>query len=339
MPATIKKNVLLAPRTTLSVGGEAEYFAQVTTVEELREVLVWAKREKFPWRVLAGGTNVLIPDVGLPGLTVCPSFLGASYEGNEETLVTVGAGVILDTLVSELVEKKIWGLENLSSIPGTVGAVPIQNVGAYGVEAKDIVHSVTVFNIETDTIEELSNDACVFGYRDSIFKHEGGKHYIITAVTFRVSSQPRPQISYRDLATFFKTNSSPSIAEIRDAVIQIRGKKFPDWNVVGTAGSFFKNPIIARDLFEGLRMKYPELPGYEVGGEEVKVSLGWVLDKICGLKGYEEHGIGLYREQALVLVCKKGSRAVDIVAFSQRIIDMVFSATGIVVEREVTILT
>ncbi len=338
MPATIKKNVPLASYTTLGVGGEAEYFATVTTLEELREVVLWAKEERLRISILAGGSNVLVPDTGLRGLIIRPAFESISYKEGEEVRVTVGAGIALDSLVSELVEKKLWGLENLSAIPGTVGAVPIQNVGAYGVEAKNIVESVTVFNTETDSVEELSNSACAFAYRDSIFKYEAGKHYIITAVTFRVSTTPRPQLVYRDLVTFFETNPSPSIGEIRNAVIQIRSKKFPDWHVIGTAGSFFKNPIIPRDLFQSLQVKYPELLGHEVDGDRIKVSLGYVLDKICGLKGYEENGIGLYTEQALVLVCKKGSRADDVALFSQRIIDRVFDATGIAIEREVTIL-
>jgi len=340
MSFTIKKDVPLAPYTTLGVGGSAEHFSEVHSVEELREVVLWTKGQSLPLTILAGGSNVLINDRGIPGLVIRPCFTDVTYTAEaSEVFVTAGAGILLDDLVALLVEKKLWGLENLSSIPGTVGAVPIQNVGAYGVEAQDIVHSVSVYNTETDTVAEMTADACLFNYRDSIFKHTGGKKYIIIGVTFRVSEVPSPRLSYRDLALFFEGRTEVSINDVRDAIIHIRSKKFPDWRSVGTAGSFFKNPIISEEIFVKLKALYPDLPGYSMENNTVKISLGWILDHICNMKGYSQGRVGLYSEQALVLVCQKGISATEIENFAKHIIDCVYEKIQITIEREVTILS
>jgi UDP-N-acetylmuramate dehydrogenase len=341
-PALIQQNIPLAPYTTLGVGGSAEFFAEVTTVEELQNVVRWAKECLHAITILGGGSNMLIRDGGIKGLVIRPRIGGITYEvlgkNQDEVCATVGAGVALDACIAECVQKGFWGLENLSAIPGTVGAIPVQNVGAYGVEAKDIVHSVTAYNMETDTFEQLSNSECNFGYRDSIFKHTYRSTHIITAVTLCVSHTPKRIISYKDLAVYFNEHAEPALQEIRNAVISIRSKKFPDLQVIGTAGSFFKNPIIPRTDFLALKEKYPELPGYEDIHGRVKIALGWVLEHVCNLKGFREGAIGLFEKQALVLVCEKGISADTVEAFSQQIIDIVFAKTGIVVEREVNVI-
>lgn len=340
IPSIIKQNIPLAPYTTLGVGGRAEYFCEVTSEAELRDVLSWAAHHNKKVTVLGGGSNILVSDEGIKGLVLKLCFLGTTYEqqGAEITLVTAGAGVSFDSLIKELVEKKLWGLENLSAIPGTVGAVPIQNVGAYGVEVAEVITKVHAYNSETNTIQDLDHRACAFGYRDSFFKSDEGKKYIILSVTFSVSSNANPKILYKDLAEYFKDEKNVDIAGVRDAVCKIRAQKFPDYTVMGTAGSFFKNPIISREEFERLRAMYPELPGFPNGEEMVKISLGWILDKVCNLKGYCVGDVGLYEKQALVLFCTKGISANEIFSFSEKIIEMVFEKTGIHVEREVTLL-
>jgi UDP-N-acetylmuramate dehydrogenase len=252
--------------------------------------------------------------------------------------VRAGAGVVLDDLVSHMVHRGVWGLENLSHIPGLVGAVPIQNVGAYGVEAGEHIETVTVFDPDTLTTFDLTQGACAFGYRTSHFKTEEGKRLIITHVTFRLSHEPRPQIHYKDFREYFKEGDTPTQNAIRDAVIAIRMRKFPDWHRVGTAGSFFKNPIISATEYSDLLRRYPKLPGFLQKDGRVKVSLGWILDHVLSLKGYQKGNVGLSHAQALVLVRYGDATAEEIISFSDEVIKKVFEVTRIIVEREVVTL-
>ena len=238
MPEFIQKNIPLAPYTTLGAGGAAEYFAEVRSLDELKEAVHWAKVHALTVRLLAGGSNVLVPDAGVSGLVLRPQFTDVVYEDMGEDVVhaEVGAGVALDAFVAETVLRGLWGIENLSGIPGSVGATPVQNVGAYGVEVKDVITSVRVYDIASETFSVLENRACTFAYRDSLFKRAEGKDLIITHVTFALSKKPDPKITYKDLALYFAENPSVTLSKIRDAVLTIRSKKFPDWTVVGTAG-------------------------------------------------------------------------------------------------------
>lgn len=339
MSIEILKDVPLAPMTTLKVGGSASHYARVTTEAELREAVLYAKDNALPLVVLGGGSNVLVPDTGIHALAVQPLFTTVTYTDEDAytVLARVGAGVVLDTFIAETVVQGLWGLENLSSIPGSVGGVPVQNVGAYGVEAKDVVSSVTVFDRETGISTELTNEECRFAYRTSLFKHEEGRRYIITHVSFRLSRNPIPKVSYKDLATRFAQVEGVTQSDIRNAVIEIRRGKFPDWHVVGTAGSFFKNPIIEEEAFTMLKERYPDMPGFPHNGK-VKVSLGWILDHVLHLKGYRVGSVGLYEAQALVLVTYGESSGTEILTFSERVIEKIFDATGISVEREVVVL-
>lgn len=327
----------LAPYTTLGAGGNAEFFAEVDTEEGLMDAVRWAKGKQLSVHILAGGSNVLVPDEGVAGLVIRPLFSGVTYaEENDRVLATVGAGVPLDAFVAETVEKELWGIENLSGIPGTVGATPVQNVGAYGVEIQHVVSWVRVFDCTAEKFFEMQNDACMFGYRDSIFKKEEGKNLVITHVTFSLSRIAAPKIAYKDLAERFASTDVPLIADIRNAVLEIRSRKFPDWKVVGTAGSFFKNPIIPEAQGAAVLAKYPDIPSFSHEDGMMKISLGWVLDKVCGLKGYREGNVGLYEAQALVLVCEKGTSAHEIENFAEKISDRVFEKISVRIEREVT---
>ncbi|QQR64949.1 UDP-N-acetylmuramate dehydrogenase [Candidatus Kaiserbacteria bacterium] len=339
MPSCIRTDIPLAPHTTLGVGGPAQFFAEVDCVAVLEEVVIWAKREGHPITLLGCGSNVLISENGIRGLVIRYVASEIAYEERADVVrVTADAGVILDALIHELVLKDLWGLENLSAIPGHVGAVPVQNVGAYGVEAKEIIESVFVYDTSCGQTRTLTNTECAFGYRDSLFKKAEGSKYIILSVTFTVVHMRAPRLTYKDLTEYFGTQTQPSLHEIREAIITIRGKKLPDWHEIGTAGSFFKNPIVPLAVYEALVQRYPELPGFPQQDGDVKVSLGWILDRVCGLKGYREGKVGLYEKQALVLVCEHGATAREVTDFVARIIALVYEKTSIVIEPEVRML-
>ena len=330
----ISTHISLAPYTTLHVGGPAEFFVEIHSAEELVDAVTWAKKYGHPMSILGGGSNVLVSDDGVKGLVVKNEIGGISYrEEGTDVLVTAGAGIVWDVLVADFVFRGLWGLENLSAIPGRVGATPIQNVGAYGVEVSDRIVSVRAFDTDADLYTDLSADMCDFAYRDSLFKRDGGARYIITAVTYRLSHTPQPKLDYKDLREYFGTRSSTQ-DEIRQAVIAVRKKKFPDWNSIGTAGSFFKNPVVPALKFKELKDRYPDLPGFETT-EGVKVPLGYVLDRILGLRGVRNGNVGTYEGQALVLVNYGGAQAHEVDAFATDIEQKVFKETGIVIEREV----
>ncbi len=339
MSDLILKDVTLAPYTTLGIGGNAEYFATVETIDDLQKVVAWAQGRSLPITIIGGGSNVLVADKGVAGLTVRTMISGITYHEHESFVqVKAGSGVLLDELIDGTVTESLWGLENLSGIPGTVGGAPIQNVGAYGVEVRNVIESVEVYNTRTGMIEVLSNEMCDFAYRDSLFKHEAGKQYIVTSVTFRVSKKSNPQITYKDLSRQFRAVPAPSIREIRDAVCEIRKNKFPNWHVTGTAGSFFKNPRVDATVATLLRARYSELPLYEERDGRFKVALGWILDRVLSLKGFREGNVGLYEHQALVLVNHGGATADEVSAFSSHIMQKIFDETNICVEREVVVL-
>lgn len=337
MTLAIRHNVLLSAYTTLKIGGPAKYFVTVSSVAELKAAVYFAQQNKLPLFVLGGGSNVQAPDAGFTGLVVHLAILGITHDmmtDSEHVVVTAGAGEGLDALILQTVESGWWGLENLSHIPGTVGATPVQNVGAYGVTIGEYITAVTVYNTQTNQTEILTQAECGFGYRDSIFKHQAGQQYIIVSVTISLSLHPQPRIDYPDLTHHFATQT-PTLAAIRDAIIAIRSAKFPDWTKVGTAGSFFKNPIVVRAVGLQLQTTYPNLPLYEVDDNHVKVALGFILDKICGLKGYTDKNVCLYEQQALVLVAASGATSDEVDQFVQKISDVVFAKTKIHIEREV----
>lgn len=335
MALKVERNVLLAQHTTLHVGGVADYFVVVKTEEELVEALQFAQQVAVSSLILGGGSNVLISDAGYRGLVIQNKIDGTIIEAKVDNVrVSVGAGVVLDELVADTVSKGYWGLENLSAIPGTVGATPIQNVGAYGVEVSSLITTVTAIHCETFTVKVFTNAECQFDYRDSFFKSPEGRQWVVMNVTFTLSKKPNAKLTYGALTALSEeANITPAL--VRAEVVRIRSTKFPDWNVVGTAGSFFKNPIVTKAKFESLQTEYPDIVGYEVAEESVKVSLGWVLDNVCHLRGYCENGLCLYEKQALVLVNMSAADAAAVDAFAQKIAAIVKEKTDIEIEREV----
>lgn len=335
MMEQIQNNIQLDAYTTLHVGGVADYLVEVSTKDELTAALLWAKAhtEASPL-ILGGGSNVLISDAGYRGLVIINRIEKLSYtEVGESILLTVGAGNSLDAVVADTVLQGYWGLENLSAIPGTIGATPVQNVGAYGVEVSELIESVVAIHIDTQEEKEFTKNECAFQYRDSYFKSEEGSLWVIVEVKFLLSLIPLPRTAYADLKEL--NNVTPTQKQIRETIISIRSKKFPDWKSVGTAGSFFKNPIITKEAFLQLQNEYNDIPGYEQEGGGVKISLGFVLDSICGLKGYRVDNVRLFEQQALVLVADKNASAEEIDLFAKKIEEKVFEKTKIKIEREV----
>ena len=337
MAVALQSNVPLAGHTTLKVGGTAELFTTVTTTDGLLEALAYANANHKSVVILGGGSNTLVLDTGVSGLVIKIAIEGITVTDEESgVLVTAGAGVLFDALVAMCVQEGLWGLENLSSIPGTVGATPVQNVGAYGVEVGDLISAVHVYDTQEKKFTTLTRSECQFGYRDSLFKHEVGR-FIVTEVTYALSRVPQRRLSYKDLTLWFTDEPEPSLAAIRAAVTAIREQKFPDWHVVGTAGSFFKNPVVSHEQGMLLRSQYPELPLFPAAGQGMKVALGWILEHVLKVKGIRDGNVGTYAGQALVRVAVDGATASEVDAFAHTLGRVVYDRTRITIEREVTI--
>lgn len=344
-----RENVPLAPLTTFRVGGAARYLCEARSEEDLRAAAAFAKEKGLSLLVLGGGSNMLVSEEGFPGVVARMTMAGVTREERDGAVfVTAAAGESWDGLVAWAVAWGLWGVENLSLIPGTVGAAPVQNIGAYGTEVKDVIESVRAMDLGTGAIRDFSNAECRFSYRESFFKTEEGKRFAILSVTFRLSAAPRPNLSYKDLAEAFVGKQSPSLSEIRAAVIAIRTGKFPNLAEVGTAGSFWKNPIICRDHYDGIKKRFPDIPGFTVPvpadspyaarGGLVKVPLAWILDRVCGLKGFSMGKVGLFKNQPLVLVAERGASAADVLALEAHVEGLVKERAGIEIEREVQIV-
>ncbi len=337
MPLEIKKNVSLETLNTFKVAGKAKYFAEINSVDHLKEAIEFAKKNKLSIFILGGGSNVLISDKSFDGLVLKMNIKGVSWKETEDSVeVTAGAGETWDEVVKESVERNLYGLQNLSGIPGSVGGAPVQNIGAYGAEIKDVLRSVEVFDKEKSVFLNFSNEDCKFGYRDSIFKTKEGARYVIIKVTLSLKKNSSLNLSYKDVTLYFASKKHiPTLKEVRQAILEIRNKKFPDLSKVGTAGSFFKNPIVSKEKYDELLRKYPNMPSYALPNSLVKIPLAWIIDKVCGLKGKREDNVGTFENQAIVLVNWNGATGTEIKNFAEKIKKEVKAKTGIEVEMEV----
>jgi len=337
-----QEHVALKDQTTFKIGGFARYFCRVEHDKDIMEAVSFAHEKKLPFFVLGGGSNVLISDKGFQGLVIKMDILGIEFfnRPNGTVEVVAGAGESWDFLVGLCVDKNLYGLENLSAIPGTVGAAPVQNIGAYGEEVKNSIKQVEVFDTEDLKIKILNNKQCKFSYRDSIFKKPGGKNYIITKVVFDFKQNSRLKTDYKDVAMYLEENKikEPTLMQIRNAVIEIRSKKFPDLKRYGTAGSFFKNPIVSIGVFKNLQKKYPDLPSFTVSKTKIKIPAAWLLDHACGYKGIKEGNVGTYENQALVLVNYGGASAEETYNLAEKMREGILEKTGIKLEFEVQLV-
>lgn len=331
-----QEHIPLAPKTTMKTGGSARYFFSVETEDEVVVAVTYAHEHGLPVFVLGGGSNVVVGDTGFPGVVIEMKIPGISMEDHGDgVLVHAGAGVVWDDLVRTATEHGLWGIENLACIPGSVGATPVQNIGAYGAEANDTIVSVRAYDTEHAMFVEFDHDACEFGYRTSMFKRAGRGRFVITHVSFALSRTGTPDCSYRDLAERFAGITPETITsqDVRTAVCAIRAGKLPDPTRVPNSGSFFKNPTITHEAFGELMRVFPQVSGRK-DARGVKLSAAQLID-LCGWKGKRVGDAGVYERHALVLVNHGAASAHDIDTLAQSIARDVNTKTGIVLEREV----
>jgi len=303
----IRKNVPLAKLTTMRVGGPARFFSVAKTIDGLKQAVLFAKGRNLPIFILGSGSNIIVGDKGFGGLVIKIELEGIVFEDYSfgKTLVTSYAGENWDKLVELVVGKNLYGIENLSLIPGTVGAAPIQNIGAYGTEVKETIEWVEVFDTETMKVKKLGRDECSFRYRDSIFKKEEENKFVVTRVALVLGNEGTLRTDYKDVEQYLLEHniSNPTLHDLREIVIAIRESKLPNVAHLGTVGSFFKNPVVPKKHYERLLKKYPDLPGYSVPHSSgIKIPLAWVLDTACGWRGVKRGNVGVYDKQPLVLV-------------------------------------
>lgn len=331
----IQENILLKDFTTLKVGGQSRYFMVVKTEGDLKQALTFAKSRKLPIFVLGGGSNILVSDHGFIGLVIKNEIKGIKFidQSDDKVILEVGAGEILDEVISLSVIRNLCGLENLSGIPGTVGGGAVQNAGAYGVEIKDTILSVTGLNATNGKEFSFNNLDCHYGYRNSIFKNN--KKFIITAARFVLNKKILFNIEYAGLKNMLEGIEKVKALNVREAVLKIREEKLPDWHKIGTAGSFFMNPVITEGKYKELKTKFSEMPGYSEEDGKIKVSLAWILDNICNLKGFKEGKVELYNKQPLILINNGGATEKEIYNFSEKIKKIVKEKTGIEIISEV----
>ena len=334
----IYNNINLANRNSFGVVESAATLVEFDSVNELREYFTTEKPER--WYVLGAGNNTLFTKF-YDGALIVPKSGARTIlsDDGERVDIRVEAAHDWDELVAWSVEQGLWGIENLSAIPSSVGAAPVQNIGAYGAEAKDAITVVEYFDTRTMEVVRLSNEECRFAYRESIFKQELKGVAIILAVEFRLSRTPRPNLGYGDVIKEVEARGGATLANIRDAICAIRSSKLPDPKVLGNAGSFFKNPIVEREVAEALLERYPDMPHYPVAGDNTKIKLaaGWLIDK-SGLKGYREGSVGVHERQALVLVNYGGATGGDVIALAEYVCGEVKKNFGVEISPEVNIL-
>lgn len=335
----IQENTSLKPYNTFGIDAKARFFTKVSGLAELKEALLFAEAQTIPILILGGGSNILLTQ-DFMGLVIKLELKGIKVveEDSEKVLVSVGAGENWHEFVLYAIAQNWAGIENLSLIPGTVGASPMQNIGAYGVEIQQVFHHLRALNRKTLELETFSAEECQFGYRESVFKHRLKDKYIICEVVFQLSKIPLINISYgaiKDTLVEMKAEN-PGIKEVSDAVIAIRQSKLPNPAEIGNAGSFFKNPTISEYAFEKLKDQFPEIPGYKVD-EGIKVPAAWLIDQ-AGWKGFRRNDIGVHNKQALVLVNFGKGRGKEIQELSMEIQQSVEEKFGIKLSPEVNFI-
>lgn len=334
----IEQNVSLKPYNTFGLEAQAKLMARVNSIAALQEVLADSYLNSEERFVLGGGSNILLTkDVN--GLVIKNEIAGIEVvaETEEYYMVKSGAGVVWHELVMHCIENNYAGIENLSLIPGNVGAAPMQNIGAYGVELKNVFDSLEAVEIATGNVEMFSAADCQFGYRESVFKRKLKGQFIISSVTLKLNKQPNLNTSYGAIEQELERLSvaSPTIQDVSRAVINIRQSKLPDPKELGNSGSFFKNPVVPTSYYEELKSKHPNIPGYPAG-ENTKLAAGWLIEQ-CGWKGKVVGSTGSHARQALVLVNYGNATGVEIFKLSEQIMQSVYDTFGVQLEREVNV--
>lgn len=336
---TISENISLKPYNTFGMQVHARWFAEARNTDTLRDIFSqpqWQQRSRL---ILGGGSNMLLTkDVDALVVHNLIGGINVVLEDSDHWYVRAGAGVNWHSFVLDCIANGRAGVENLSLIPGSVGAGPMQNIGAYGVELKDVFDSLEAFHIGEGYLRTFTPDDCRFGYRESVFKREFRDQFIITSVTFRLSKKPNFSTSYGAIQQQLEKTgvTELSIKAVSDAVIAIRRSKLPDPAVTGNAGSFFKNPVISAEKHQTLKAEFPGLVSY-AAGSDYKLAAGWLIEQ-CGWKGFRRGDAGVHPLQALVLVNYGSAKGSEIFDLSSEILESVKQKFGVDLEREVNII-
>ena len=341
----IRENVILAPYTTFRIGGPARYFCEVGNLGDLRSALKFSKDNNLRFFILGGGSNILVSDKGFDGLVIKMGIRGLEFKdfGNY-TIVSAGAGESWDYVVERAVKINLGGIENLSLIPGTAGAAVYQNIGAYGVELKDVLESAEVLNVDSGEIKIFSNEDCLFGYRNSVFKINKDRNSIILKVNLKLYKNQEPKISYPDLIKIFE-GKKPSIAYVRVAVIEVRMNKIPyppnimpqilkNKGHLPNAGSFFKNPIVTAEHFKRITLNHSDLKGFKLKDGTVKLFVAQLIEKY-GWKGKRFGNVGVSEKHSLVLVNYGDGTAEEVTNIADNITKSIKNGFGLDLEPEV----
>ncbi|MGD0328637.1 MAG: UDP-N-acetylmuramate dehydrogenase [Minisyncoccia bacterium] len=331
----LQENISLAPFTTFHIGGPARFFIEARTEKEIKNAIARARKLNLPIYLLGAGSNLLVPDIGVEGIVLKIALHDIAFENESDAArLIAGAGTLWETVVNAASKRGLFGIENLAGIPGTMGGASVQNIGAYGAELADTFDYADVVDSITGAQRRINRTEAAFGYRTSFFKEH--RTLIIIRTALRFSKQAFPNITYPNLIRAQEAGTplqTPS--EIARAVRVIRSEMFSLTTKEGTAGSFFKNPIISNARAEQLSKRFPGLPLFPERDNMVKIPLAWLLDHALSLKGFSKGRVRLYEKQPLVIVARAGATAADVDAFARKIAERVLSMTDIVIEREV----
>jgi len=337
----MKANVNLRPYNSFGFDAIAKYFVEINTIDDLQTLIQSGVLQKHKTLILSGGNNILFQKDVFDGLVVYINTKGIEIlrEDGNEVVVRAQAGEDWPEFVRFCVSKGWHGVENLAYIPGKIGAAPIQNIGAYGMELKDSFLQCEAINMATGETKVFNKAECHFGYRESIFKGELKGRYVITTVDFLLKKEAPLHLEYGNIKAYLEQNGieNPTLQQLHDAICAIRDAKLPDVKQIGSAGSFFKNPIIEREQFEALLKEYPTMPHYDEPNGKVKVPAGWLIEQ-AGWKGWRNEHVGVYEKQALVLVHYGGGKGQDIVELAYKIQDSVEAKFGIRINPEVNFI-
>ena len=329
------KNYNLKTHNTFGIDAKCSRFLEYESVAEAQEVAKILRESSIPYIIIGGGSNLLLTK-DYEGIVVHSACKGVERKGNS---LICGSGEVWDDIVAKSIAMQLYGAENLSLIPGDVGASAVQNIGAYGSEVKDLIRKITAVEISTGAVCEFDHTECEYGYRQSRFKHEWKNRFLIISVEYELSESFQPRLDYGNIRAELERRNiaEPTAQQLRDTIIDIRNAKLPDPKVMGNAGSFFMNPIVSREKYEQLAAQYEGMPHYEIDADHVKIPAGWMIDQ-CGWKGKSLGRAGVHDKQALVLVNRGGATGAEIVALCEAIQKDVKAKFDIDIHPEVNII-
>jgi len=332
------QDISLKDKHTFHLDAKTLYWAEVTNKEDIFSLISNERFNNLPFFVIGSGSNLLFRN-DYNGILIHSGFRGFEVikEDSQNVWVKVGSGIIWDDFVEEVVNRGWSGSENLSAIPGEIGASPVQNIGAYGREASDIIEQVDFFDFDLKDFRTFSKEDCQFGYRDSIFKNSLRNKCFVTHVTFKLSKTFIPEIKYGDIADRIKIKGNCSLKNVRETIIEIRNEKLPDHNLIGNAGSFYMNPVISAEEFSEISKRFENIPAWKQNSGNYKVSAAWLIEK-SGWKGKSMGNAAVHKDQALVLINNGNAKPEEILTLSDKIINDVNETFGIILHPEVIIV-